>query len=714
MSKLESLEKMVERIIHEYKYPAENVKIEQPFQVGQAKFIPDVLVYLNNKPHIVAEVVPYSSFKRKKGQMFSYLVGIGAEYAMLTDGVKDQFYHRSNEKIEPIFDLPLYGKSFETAGSLSKQELVKATDIRHVFRKIYEKLLEDELSPVRAFEEMTKLVLSKLYDERGDSEECIFRAQYVESPVNVSTRIRTLFSKSLEKEFSNIFDIGEDISISEHSLKNIVGFIQKYSLSESGRGYLSNFLHETLRSELGQFYTPAPIAEFLIELLNPAEGDSILDLACGIGEILSLASKKKSKLFGIEISPTIARLARLNLFLGGALNAKIFTHDALTPLKRLSADVRQFLRAEEFDFVVVDPPAGKVVSDPNVLGDYLTSSGKRSQYSTALFLEQGLRLLKPGGMMAAIVPDGILTNSSTIRVRKHIAERVVILAVISLPREAFLPFSGIKTSILLMKKLEQEEDIIAQPVVFFSMAKKLSDLDVILADWKTRQKKTEASFKKSFTARAETNRLDAEFYHSLHSDSLTSLRQSPFEKCRLGVIASCISGLKPSRLQAGKMEVAYVRGKNVVDLSVDIRSASKMEVDAKEIKEYSLQDGDILLTRVGTVGRVGIVREPDESAIFSDNVVRIRLTGGIDPYYVLSFLESDYGKEQIRLLTTGTTIKGISLSNVASIEIPLLPEDARNSISTQMRQALKAKDDAALFLRKARYSASQTMRELLS
>lgn len=186
----------------------------------------------------------------------------------------------------------------------------------------------------------------------------------------------------------------------------------------------------------------------------------------------------EKNLYGIEISEGIARTAKMNMIIHDDGHTNVISADGLlTDVEIIERTGNKGFAYGGFDFIVTNPPFGSSVklTEQAYLKNF--DLGKReigwverkqkntfelghrdSQSTEVLFLEQCYRFLTPGGMLAVVLPDGVLTNSSAQYVRDWLEERYRIVAVVSLPQDAFRANdAGVKSSVLFLKKLTEAQ-----------------------------------------------------------------------------------------------------------------------------------------------------------------------------------------------------------------------------------------------------------------
>jgi Type I restriction-modification system methyltransferase subunit len=218
-------------------------------------------------------------------------------------------------------------------------------------------------------------------------------------------------------------------------------------------------IYESLLSQLsfagkhGQFLTPRHIIQTIVELCDPQPGERICDPSAGTAGFLVSAYERLRKaqadkgdlnqedFVGYDFDTTIVRLGLMNMMLHGIKQPEYYRQDSLS----------EGLKPRQFDLVMSSPPFGGAVDRKTINKKLLTL---KTQKIELLFVELSLALLKVQGRCAVIVPEGVTfgTDSPTRALREQIINDYKLEAVISLPRGCFLPYTGSKTSILLVQK----------------------------------------------------------------------------------------------------------------------------------------------------------------------------------------------------------------------------------------------------------------------
>ncbi|NEW61648.1 N-6 DNA methylase, partial [Sulfurovum sp. bin170] len=371
---------------------------------------------------------------------------------------------------------------------------------------------------VDVFEEVFKLIFIKLFDElqntRKRTKNLEFR-NYGESDSELKEKICSIFEKA-KKEWSGIFKEDETIELTASHLSVCVSSLQDVKLFNSNLDVIDDafeyLVNKNAKGEKGQYFTPRYVIDMCVKMLNPQEHETMIDTASGscgfpihtvfdvwkkiyadmgIEEShLFTADKKedraldyvKEKVFGIDFDKKTVRVARmLNIIAGDGhtnvlnMNSLDFDRwdentkneewmdtyfDGWRRLKRLRAKKGED-RAFNFDMVMANPPFAGDIKESRILHRYELGKKSNGKYQTKvgrdiLFIERNLDMLKSGGRMAVVLPQGRFNNSSDKHIRDFIAEKCRILAVVGLHGNVFKPHTGTKTSVLIVQKWDRK------------------------------------------------------------------------------------------------------------------------------------------------------------------------------------------------------------------------------------------------------------------
>ncbi len=485
-------------LIRDYQYPPKNIDVEVPPPRRDPKLPADIVVFKDAEhdvPYIVVEIKAKgrkSDIIEAKRECLGNSNLLNSNYLLLVCDTERLAYDVSKQpslqKLDNfvIADIP---KKYDKVPDYKYKRNDPKMDLnRTSFNELSKKfeLCHDEIweggkrDPAVAFDEISKIMFAKIYDERFTPSDVYYKFQIgtYEEPAEVSKRIMNeLYAPAQEKE-PDVFK--SDIELPSKIIFRLVEILQDISLTQTdldakGRAFES-FLGTLFRGEYGQYFTRREIVQFMVSMLEPDEDDVIIDPSCGSGgfllyslEFVRNRIKERYKgdqrtidridwdfahkhIYGIEVNDRIARVAMMDMVIHDDGHTNIEPHDALDDFKHF--DKRKDIKSEKFSLILTNPPFGAVVKDETILKSFELGKGRERQRTEVLFIERCLDLLKTGGRMGIVLPDGILTNTSLSYVREFIKKKSKILAVVSLPPTTFIPAgSGVKTSLLFLEKI---------------------------------------------------------------------------------------------------------------------------------------------------------------------------------------------------------------------------------------------------------------------
>ncbi len=249
------------------------------------------------------------------------------------------------------------------------------------------------------------------------------------------------------------------------TLRSFLKIIDEFNYDHSERlGDAFEYLLSVLGSQgdAGQFRTPRHIIDFMVEIVDPKKNETVLDPACGTAGFLissykhilkanvsdhgvsTLTPDEKGRLAqnfkGWDISPDMVRLSLVNMYLHGFTDPHISEYDTLTSQERWN---------EHADVILANPP---FMSPKGGIKPHNRFS-VQSKRSEVLFVDYMAEHLTPSGRAGIIVPEGIIFQSQIayVQLRKMLVEGFLV-AVVSLPQGVFNPYSGVKTSVLIIDR----------------------------------------------------------------------------------------------------------------------------------------------------------------------------------------------------------------------------------------------------------------------
>lgn len=603
---------------------AEELSVTQASR-GNGRARADIVVWkskqdkMNNEEAFIVVECKAEHVKIHQSDYFqgqNYARWVGAKFFITTNQKETKFFEvpkRFPNILNEIVDIP-------TAKEALDDKKVKAISNRtkKFERDEFSKLLlkchniirnNDKLSPEAAFDEISKILFMKIRYERQQKEGIVFSLdRFKESEKFYNENVRPTLMNSEEQNLSymqrefiktkqefeddKLFEPHETIKIKQYSFEQILRELEKYNLSgtdDDVKGIaFEEFLGTTFRGELGQFFTPRSIVNFMVEVLDPQEGEILCDPTCGSGGFLIkafeyirekiendiqnekenikdilfdekftkssdvemekvnervnnfnrklnteiLVPNKKFKdqtssernrrisqlssscIYGTDANPRMARTSKMNMIMHGDGHGGVHHHDGLINVNGIFEN--------RFDVILTNPPFGARIEKDYKLSetdkdidvildlskedekhiegeinkikdikskeklkqyykryglDYLKrlnelnkdielkktvlgrfDLGKTCSLTEVLFMERCLKLLKPGGRMGIVLPEGVLNNSNLQKVRDYFESEAKILLITSIPQDVFIASGAtIKPSLLFFKRFTDEE-----------------------------------------------------------------------------------------------------------------------------------------------------------------------------------------------------------------------------------------------------------------
>ena len=513
-----------------YKYPMERIDTEVSVHFGRKEYArADIVVYKKDKitPYIVVEVKSPKE-KQSIGQLKSYLNSEGAEIGVWSNGGERVILYRSYPKEiekDTLSEIPRSDQTIDDLFEIKKkwEDLNPKFDFVWIVKRIEELALAG--SGANVFEEIFKLLYAKLYDEklareRREGQEVIFR-KYKDAEKTYEI-INGLFREAV-KEWPDTFELSDRIKLSPGRLGTCAAFLENIRLFEIGQGEyeivdsaFEYLITEVSKGKKGQYFTPRHVIKMCVKMLDPKADEYIVDPACGSGGFilhtmyhvwdtyLKTESARKNYaskyLFGIDFDDNMRRISQALMLIAGDGKHHIFKRDSLdardwqgtesedarVALRPLLAKLENPADAREnqltyrklnFDLLLSNPPFAGESPESDLLRQYElakkeTGKMKNNVERHILFIERTLDMLRPGGRMAIVLPQGVLNNTNMENVREYLFEKARILAVVGLHGNTFKPHTGTKTSVLFLQKWGDGNEPQKDYPIFMAVSKK--------------------------------------------------------------------------------------------------------------------------------------------------------------------------------------------------------------------------------------------------
>lgn len=576
---------LVNKYGYTLKQMAQELKVNKS-QRGAGKARADIVIWKNEedkksdkKAFIVVELKADNIKIRQEDyyQGSNYASWANATFFVTSNLKETRFFRVDKEylptNLEEIVGIP-FAKDIDNSRKINELLTQTKAFTRDEFTRVLQACHNiirdnDKLGPAESFDEISKILFIKIHYERTDKSNTIFtKHAYTEmkKAYEMANKLKTDAIPYMQDLFNDtknafkddfLFRENEKIEIKENSFVSILHRLERYNLSDTQddvKGIaFEHFLGKTFRGELGQFFTPRTLVDFMVEVIDPQENEIICDCTCGSGGFLirafeyireqieedirqqkkriiddvydktdydNLDDDKKIKvnhkiseitekfnadldttkehsrlnnlscncIYGVDGNPRMARTSKMNMIMHGDGHGGIHHHEGLLNVNGVFE--------ERFDCILTNPPFGssvdktqliseeEIFKDEELITKYvakygekykkaqkqvtenignpvisLYDVGKLSTLTEVVFIERCLSLLKKGGRLGIVLPDGVLNNPNLKRVREFFEGKAKIIFVCSVPQEVFGSSKAtVKTSLMFMKKFTEDEE----------------------------------------------------------------------------------------------------------------------------------------------------------------------------------------------------------------------------------------------------------------
>ncbi len=663
-----------------------------------------------------------------------------------------------------------------------KKDLKKVSNLKKTFniinQHLYGKLKYTDTDTRTRSKEIINLLFCKLVDEisKSPEEPVEFCIKNNETEEILFERINLFFQKKVKEIYQEIIEFKERINLNKDLLYIIVQELQYISLVQSSKDVISDafeiFVSKILKDEGGQFFTPSNIIKFMVNYLNPVPHDRILDPACGHGGFLleckdylwsKIDSEQKkikiiSNLYGIDKDLFLSKICKLHLEILSNGLSNIFCEDSLDPTNYHSK-LRNMNIENQFDIILTNPPFGTKIpiNNKNILKIYklghvwenilnnkweMRDNLHKKQSPQVLFIERCIQLLKDGGKLGIVLPEGIFGNPSDRYIWEYLEQNGKILGIISLDQNSFQPFTCNKTSILFFQKLKSiPEDYLIDFAIIDNVGHD-KDGKICYKLNKDGSKKTNAEGKSSINddlIKLHLKINESEEFNYLKDQKIFKINLSKIKdkiyipNYYIGVeknlkkltdnsnftllsIQDLIdrkiifvnkNGYLPRGDEIGSHvygfgDIPFIRTSEISNWDINLNSNKKTseEIYNKYRQKQNIEVGDILLVKDGgsnLIGQTGFVTELDKKIIIQSHIYQIKtLENGeaIDEYLLLYLLNLNIVQKQIQAITfVQGTIATIG-NRIKQVKLPFPTNiNKRKEISNYIKTMIKKKTD---------------------
>lgn len=694
-----------------------------------------------------------------------------------------------------IQTLPRYGETIDTIGLYRKSKMPAAKALKLLFQRIHFKLYGE--GPIKREEnvakEFIKLIFCKIIDEFSPEDLCQFRATPNEQKTEagqkiVADRIRELYNELLlDPDFGELFT-GEGLLYSDKWITYIVSELQGVLLTHPdtntdalGDAY-EILIPSSLKGESGQFFTPRSVVRFAISIIAPdyRKKELMLDTACGSGGFLTIGLENilnqikklypnKTRdgqrllikdyagkyFYGMDLEPLLFKIAKSYMAILGDGKTNIYCTDSLQDYSKYPQKFKDKIKLGGVDIITTNPPFGTKIdiTDPEILKQYdlghkivdgkPTAIVLEGQDPDKLFLERDIEFLKEakedeyGGRMVIVLPKQILSGAEddSIELRRWMMSKIDIFAIVDLPREAFQPHTGTKTSLVFCRKAKNYSE---NHPIFMAVSEAVghdrrgieiykkdedgeylvdedgglivwNDLPYIFEQYKRYINGDEIDkesgkngnpscfiINKEEILKDPTLRIDAWYWDPAKNDLAKKLMDLSNEEIKevtnLGDLVVDRGIFYPGRhkrnyVPKSENSVEFYSGTQILQTRpFDIKYQPK---NYKPAAKHFVEKDWILITRSGTTGRVVMVTDQMAGKMVTEHVIRVICDKEqIDPYYVYAILASNkIGRQLLNKGIYASVVDHISPQFVSTIPIPRLDSEKEREIAEKVKEA---------------------------
>lgn len=513
------------KLINTYGYNKDRIQLEYGIHFGREVKRADIVISDINNPLVPYIIVELKKPKLSDGkeQLKSYCNATGAPIGVWTNGEQISYYNRKDPNyFEDITNIPnATEKLSDIINEQVTYEQLKEIDKLQSEKKSLKNLIqemEDEVlagAGVDSFEEVFKLIFTKLYDELMAARDKTSYLKFRNSgctEIELYNKISGLFEDAKNK-WRGVFDEDSKILLTPSHLSVCVASLQNVKLFNSNLDVVDDafeyLMSKSSKGEKGQYFTPRYVIDMCVKMMNPKEEEYVIDTAAGssgftvhsIFHVWDAIRERKGlpkgdnftaeersndeikyvedKVFAIDFDEKAVRVAKtLNLIAGDGktnvinLNTLDYSRwgeitkqdrwqdayfEGFRRLKRIRPSGSNDYKEFEFDVLMANPPFAGDIKENQIITRYELGKNSKGKWQNKigrdiLFIERNLNFLKTGGRMAIILPQGRFNNANDQYIREFISERCRILAVVGLHGNTFKPHTGTKTSVLFVQK----------------------------------------------------------------------------------------------------------------------------------------------------------------------------------------------------------------------------------------------------------------------
>jgi type I restriction-modification system DNA methylase subunit len=608
-------------------------------------------------------------------QVQSLAVGLGARYFLLTDAETFLWFTTDSSGRPQLLDQPVQPFLLGEARDLSSSERIESA-----FWKLGD-LFRDEIRTSSSAAAI--ILLAKILEERGDSQ---WRGALLSAEQSLPIHFpqQVLSPKELPNRdlADRAFEILDTISLTDAAPRDVL------------RALDDAFLQLVRRRD---FFVSRWLADFLISMGQLNSDSSVLDINSHYGNIMAAALMSPMEgsprsVWGISRTSQGKLWPQVQMALLATRKSEIFM-GGYPPY-----EIQRVDNAPKPTHIISVPPFGDRIDRPNVKSRLLSQSKSSRFRLEELYLELALDWIQASGRVVLILPEGLMfRGGNSQKIREIIYEDAHITAIISLPHGALKPFTGIKSSVLIVDKIPANEpyDIFMAVVEEFSTRDTFDCQDIPqvarvlkeFSEWTEAKRARTGSVSWGVSSDVlEIENWGVNRYLPIELSDYEALTSAypmvPLER----IVKSIKRGSSIKLTEEG--DVPVISAAAIRPMILDTSTARSTVKENIPKRALGLQVGDLVLISTGPhLGTAAAIDEKLADTYLNQHVIRIRPnTTEILPEYLAAALNSDFVKPEIERRATGTLMPSISVKHLSDIKIPLPDQATQQRIVSAMQQ----------------------------
>lgn len=525
--------------------------------------------------------------------------------------------------------------------------------------------------------------------------------------------LRGLSGNPRAERFAAIFAEVRTVMKSGYSLKEVIGIVDSIDFHALDNHHAMSVIYEWLLAQTadagwsGEFYTPRPVVETMVRVVDPHLGDRVYDPCCGSAGFLvasaehiapSTKTTEQRELFnsetihGQEAGEIAALVGTMNLILHGVEDPQIIRRNTL------EQDSRNISPSDQFDVILTNPPFGGT-ENPQVQQNFPSKSAA----TELLFLQHCMAKLRDGGRAGIVLPDGVLYRTETAfsTVRRRLISEFNVTAIVRLPPGVFPTAADTRTNLIFFGKGHRTQTIRYYQVPLPPGKRSYSKTNPLTRDvltgaehWVVQGEADEYAWEVDYDSLVERGfDLDIPWPNaSAVTSAETAGEQLEALQDRLGILAELTEALANAHAELGRyplgepiaigdhvVEVGARAGAETPDRLVGVSNAGGLAPfkgsPASDTSRYrKLEPGDFVYNPMRVnVGSIALCRRAEEAGWVSPDYAVFRLTqdAPFDAEYLLMYLKSERGRSEIERRSRGAVRRRLYIDGLQRIEVPL-------------------------------------------